>query len=116
MNATRTFLLVNTLVLISYGLYCLFVPSFLGTAAGIVAQTPTGLTELRAMYGGLQLGAGCLLLAGLLNPSYTVTALRTAVFLFAGLAIARTIGITLDSSMSAYTPSSPSSTKSSPPP
>ena len=54
----RIFLLVSTLVWLPYGIYCFFAPGFLAGAAGVAALSPTGRTELRAMYGGLQAGIG----------------------------------------------------------
>ena len=49
--AARIFLALSALVWLLYGLYCLLVPGSLAEAAGVAATTPTGTTELRAMYG-----------------------------------------------------------------
>ena len=56
--ATRIFLLLSALLWLPYGIYCWLHPSALAEAAGVAFQSPTGSTELRAMYGGLQAALG----------------------------------------------------------
>ncbi len=51
--ATRIFPLLSALLWLPYGVYCFIHPSALAAIAGVGFQTPTGSTELRAMYGGL---------------------------------------------------------------
>ena len=67
MDRTRIFLAANVLLWLPYGLYCLAAPGFLAETAGVAATTPTGSTELRAMYGGLQATIGALSLAACLR-------------------------------------------------
>ena len=57
---TREFLASSALVWLPYGLYCFAHPEALRAMAGIVIESPTASTELRAMYGGLQAGLGVL--------------------------------------------------------
>jgi hypothetical protein len=61
--AARIFLAFSALLWLPYGVYCFFDPGFLAGAAGVVSQSPTASTELRAMYGGLQTAIGALALA-----------------------------------------------------
>jgi hypothetical protein len=103
MMAVRIFLGLSAAMWLSYGLYCLAQPGFLGEAAGVSFTTPTGSTELRAMYGGLQAGLGLLLLAGVLRARMAPTALVTLAFLGAGLGVARLLGVFVDGGFSAYT-------------
>jgi len=101
--AVRVFLAYSVLLWLPYGLWCFFDPGFLAGAAGVVSQSPTGSTELRAMYGGLQAAIGALALAGLLRPTLRRPALLALGFLASGLALARLGGVALDGSASTYT-------------
>ena len=99
----RIFLGFETVVWLPYGIYCLIDPSYLAGSAGVAFLSPTGSTELRAMYGGLQAAIGALSLAGALNPSLTRTALMTLAFLCSGLGSTRLLGVLLDGGLSGYT-------------
>jgi hypothetical protein len=99
----RIFLAVSALVWLPYGLWCFFAPGYLGNAAGVTFLSPTGSTELRAMYGGLQAAVGALALAGLLRAPLRRTALVSLGFLTTGLGLARLAGVALDGGLSSYT-------------
>jgi len=105
MDRARLFLAVNALLWLPYGLYCLAQPGFLGDAAtaGVVATTPTGTTELRAMYGGLQAAIGALALMATRRDDLVRTALIALGFLAAGLFSARVVGALVDGGLSSYT-------------
>ena len=72
MTAIRTFLGLSVLVWLGYGLYCFFVPAVVAEGAGFVARTPTATTELRAMYGGLQMALGVMAALALFNERSSV--------------------------------------------
>jgi len=99
----RIFLAFETLVWLPYGIYCFLVPAYLAEAAGVAFQSPTGSTELRAMYGGLQAALGVLTLSGAWRASLTRPALLTLAFLSSGLGSTRLLGALLDGGWSAYT-------------
>jgi hypothetical protein len=101
--ATRIFLGLSALVWLPYGLYCFAAPASLADAAGVAFQSPTGSTELRAMYGGLQAAIGLLAGLGALRPTWQRPALVALGFLTAGLGAARLAGLTLDGGFSSYT-------------
>jgi hypothetical protein len=86
-----------------YGLYCFAVPGFLAGAAGVSGTTPTGVTEIRAMYGGLQAAFGLLLLAAARDPRLNLAGLAAVAFVMPGLASARLLGAVLDGGFSEYT-------------
>jgi uncharacterized protein DUF4345 len=99
----RVFLVLSAILWLPYGLYCLFVPHSLAEAAGVVATTPTGTTELRAMYGGLQAAIGALALVGAIRGSVTRSALVAIGTLTLGLGSARLLGALIDGGFTSYT-------------
>ena len=56
----KGFLILTTVVWVPYGLMCFLDPAALAESTGVVASTPTASTEIRAMYGGLQIAIGLL--------------------------------------------------------
>jgi hypothetical protein len=103
MTATKFFLGFSVLLWLPYGLYCTFAPGYLGEVAGVIGGSPTGATEIRAMYGGLQAGIGSLCLFALIRPAHASAALVALCFLTGGLFLGRFIGFLIDQSASGYT-------------
>ena len=101
--AHKIYLAISALIWLGYGLYCFFAPGSLDEAAGIVARTTTGATEVRAMYGGLQASIGVLCLLALWQPGQIRIALSCVGWLTAGLALGRFAGLFLDDSGTSYT-------------
>jgi hypothetical protein len=101
--AARIFLGLSALLWLPYGIYCFLAPGSLAEAAGVAYQTPTGSTELRAMYGGLQAALGALAGLAAWRPSLRRPALTALAFLAGGLFSARAFGVALDGGFSAYT-------------
>jgi len=103
MSLARVFLGLNALIWLPYGVFCFAQPGSLAETAGVLSTTPTGSTELRAMYGGLQAGIGALTLAALLRADLVRPALLAVAFLCGGLGLARISGAALDDGWSFYT-------------
>jgi hypothetical protein len=103
MTPTRIFLGLSILLWLPYGIYCFFQPHALGEAAGVTAVSATAVTELRAMYGGLQAAIGALALGGLVRADLERPALLMLLFLGAGLFVSRLAGAALDDSFTGYT-------------
>lgn len=103
MTGTRILLIFSVLIWLPYGLYCTFVPGYLAEAAGVLGINQTGITEIRAMYGGLQAGIGAICLFALLRPEFERFALIVLCFLTGGLFLARLVGFLIDDSGSTYT-------------
>jgi len=97
------FLALSALIWLPYGLYCFFQPAFLAEAAGVAAVSPSGETELRAMYGGLQAAVGLLCGLALFRPSLRRPALVTVAFVVGGLFVARLGGAGIGVELSVYT-------------
>lgn len=96
-------LVVLGVAFLPYGLYCFARPEFLAGAAGVSGTTPTGVTEIRAMYGGLQAAFGLLLLAAARDSRLAPAALAASAFVMPGLATARLLGAAIDGGISEYT-------------
>ena len=103
MTATRVYLVLSVLIWLPYGLYCAFMPGYLDGAAGVVGATPTGTTEIRAMYGGLQASIGVFCAFALWRPEHARSVILALAFLMSGLFSVRFLGFLVDSSASDYT-------------
>lgn len=101
--AIRILLLVLAVGWTPYGMYCLAFPEFLGPIAGVEATTATGLAELRAMYGGLQIAVGLAALAGFLRSDYIERALWVQVVAVGGIGSGRLVGLMAGGDVSGYT-------------
>lgn len=66
-------------------------------------NSTTGNVELRAMYGGIQIGFGALALLGALRPAFVSTALVSTVFLCGGLGSLRLVAAIAAREVSSYT-------------
>jgi hypothetical protein len=85
---------LSALVLLGFGMAVLLDPAVL-RSAGVVAPEAAGAVELRAFYGGLELGLAAFLLLALRRPEWYVPALAMQVLALGGVATARLIGIVL---------------------
>ncbi|MBM4385376.1 MAG: DUF4345 family protein [Deltaproteobacteria bacterium] len=103
MLAVRIFLAFTALLWTPYALFLLIDPAALTEAANVAATSPTGVAELRAMYGGLQAAVGLLALAGALRPAVAPYALVMLGVASAGLGVARLGAATIGSAFSQYT-------------
>ena len=103
MTITKLYLIISVLIWLPYGLFCAIDPGYLEGAAGVLAATPTGTTELRAMYGGLQASIGVMCAAALIRSDLARSAVLAVAFLTTGLFIVRVCGFFMDGSASDYT-------------
>lgn len=103
MSGVQIFLLLEALLWVPYGIYCLLVPGALADGATVTATSATGVTEIRAMYGGLQfaIGAGCVW--GAFSEEVQPSAVWMLFLLTSGIGTARVIGVGLDGGLGAYT-------------
>lgn len=76
-----------------YGLMCLVDPAAPAGYAGFELAQASGSTEVIAMYGGLQIGLGALLVAWAWRPHLVVPALVVILFCVGGLALGRVTGL-----------------------
>ena len=93
---TRCFLLVSALGFLLIGINTFRDPLAALAGVELAVNTVSALNELRANYGGLQIGMALFLLAGLFQPAMTRPALLAQTLLVGGLAIGRLVSIGLD--------------------
>ena len=95
MSFDRGALAILTAVVLLSGLGSVVAPSSLTQQAGLVA-TPSGLTEIRAFYGGLQIGVGLFLLWCLRQQAMIPAGLLLVGLAVGGAGIARVLGMAVD--------------------
>ena len=101
--ALRVFMMYLAVVWTPYGMFCFFAPEVLESYAGLAAQNATATTELRAMYGGLQIAIGASALLAFFNGAYMQRALFLQLVLAGGLALSRSLAALLGGDASGYT-------------
>jgi hypothetical protein len=99
---TRAFLLLQGVMWLGYGIYCLLTPQALAGLAGITATSATAIVELRAMYGGLQSAIGVLALLAGSAASWRREGLVALLFVYSGLALARLASAAATGEFSSY--------------
>jgi hypothetical protein len=99
----RAYLIVAGLMWVVYGIYLAAVPQVLSSTAGVAATTLTGLIELRAMYGGLEIAVGAFALTAAWVPGMLRSGLLAMGFACAGLGVTRLLSATVAGEFSTYT-------------
>jgi len=92
----RIVLLITGILFASYGVWCLFDPEYVSATLELPGVTAQALTEIRAMYGGVQLALGVLFILAAFIGSWVRTFLWILLVLIGALAITRTFGAWLD--------------------
>jgi hypothetical protein len=100
MKLAKILLIGSAIIFVLVGTAFLFVPQQYAAVLEISAATPLARTDLRATYGGLELGIGiflvlCLVRRGWIEPGLWALALATG-----GFATGRVIGCALEGSVS----------------
>lgn len=96
MTAPRLILALSALAFLGFGVVFLVSPAPMAAFVDLAVLTPTAHTEIRAMYGGLEIGLGVVLLTLLGRQDHVVVGLRVALFAFAGMALGRLAGLVVD--------------------
>lgn len=96
----RLILLVAALVFALFGVWLTLQPQRIGDWAEVHAPTPTARTEIRAFYGGLELGLAAFLVLAAFRPALAPAACLALGFICAGIAGVRLLGFALDGSYS----------------
>ena len=103
----RVVLLLSCLLFLAAGLAFLIAPETMTAQVDIHAATPTGVADIRAVYGGLEPGLAAVLFTHLWgharDPAQLPRGLTIALFALSGMALARLVGIALDGPQRAIT-------------
>jgi hypothetical protein len=99
----RAYLIVAGLMWVVYGAYLAAVPQALAATAGVAATTLTGVIELRAMYGGLEMAVGAFALAAAWLPGMLRSGLLAMGLACAGLGVTRLLSAAGAGEFSTYT-------------
>ena len=99
---TQGFLLLCGLVFLLIGANTFHDPLAAMAPVELNINTVSALNELRANYGGLQIGMGLFLLAGLCCKTMTRPALLAQALIVGGLALGRFVSIALDGQPNAF--------------
>ena len=101
MAFARGYLRVIGAMSIVFGLIYLLAPEWMTGPTGFPALPPNALTDVRATYGGFQLGAGLFVLWAAAEPSRVPLALVLQVLTIGAIAVSRVVGILIDGSPNA---------------
>lgn len=88
------------LITLVLGVYSFFAPASIAQMVGLGPIAPGGTTEIRAFYGGLEIGIGLYWILTAIKPAITRAGLYSMVFVWGAVALTRGIGVLLDSSAS----------------
>jgi len=106
-RALITFFALTAMVWIPWGLYCLFVPE--AWAGKVIPgmevfnlDTATARTEVRAMYGGLQIAIGLIALIAIFKKEHQSTTLLFLTLALSGLALSRMYGLLIDGNVPVF--------------
>ena len=95
-------LLLAGIGFLGFGLWLLLDPVGGLAKVGIAGTTPTGQIELRAFYGGMEIGLGAFLIACSMRPEWQVPGLWLVLLANGGTALARLLGIGLVGAFSGF--------------
>lgn len=96
MLLARLILVLQLLALAGLGLAYFIQPHEMTNLSGMLLMAPAAVTDVRAYYGGLQLGLAAYLGLALMRPALIAPALTLLVLLYSVLALARIGGLYLD--------------------
>lgn len=101
------FLAYSALVWVVWGGICLFIPQAWSGAVipGMTVfdlSSATARTEVRAMYGGLQIAIGLLAAIAVFKPQHRETTLLFFVLALSGLALSRIYGMVMEDSQAIF--------------
>ena len=101
MSLDRVVLALSSAFVLLAGVACVVAPASFAQQAGL-SPTPSALTEIRAFYGGLQVGMGCFLIWCIRQRSLTFAGLLLVAFGVGGAGMARVLGMLIDRAPTAY--------------
>jgi hypothetical protein len=98
----RIYLRIAGAITVGFGLVYLFAPESMMDPAGFGAVGPGGLTDVRATYGGFQLGMGAFLLWAAADAARVRAGLLLIALSIGAVALSRAFGLALDGSLNSF--------------
>lgn len=95
MRLARVSLILAAIAYAGFGVATLFFPSVLGIV-GVELTRPAAATEIRAFYGGLELGMALFLARAAADPAWFRPALFAQAATLCGVAASRVLGMAID--------------------
>ena len=102
MRLIKPYLIIMVLVWLPWGLTCIFNPGRITEVIGVTGINPTGITDMRVMYGGVQTAVGLMAAFALFNKTYLQHSLFALAFLGSSMALSRGYGMIIDDSATFY--------------
>jgi hypothetical protein len=93
---SRVVLAVSGLVFVGFGVAFLFWPAPMTLRVGIPLVTMSGTTDVRAVYGGLEIGFGTFLILCSTARAYVLPGLLGVLCALVGMSVSSAVGIALD--------------------
>jgi hypothetical protein len=93
---TRFTLWLAGLGFVGFGTACLIAPLEVLAAAGVTLTGVAAAAEIRAFYGGLEIGVGICLLLAAMQPAWRKAGLVLCLAAYGGIGAARALGMALD--------------------
>ena len=93
---SRILLAAQALILAGLGIAYFVFPQEMANLSGMLLMAPAAVTDVRAYYGGLQIGLATYLLLALSRQDLMRAALTLLVLLYSSMALARIGGLWLD--------------------
>jgi hypothetical protein len=100
---SKPYLILTVLVWLPWGLQCLLDPGNVLEMIGVTSIHATGNTDIRVMYGGVQLAVGLMAALTLYDKRHFEKTLWSLAFLGSTMALSRFYGLIVDGSGTAYT-------------
>lgn len=95
-------LVLGGLSFLGFGALMLVAPQAVMASLGLILPDGVPTTEIRAFYGGLELGLGALLLAAVAVPAHRPYALVLGAVSYGAIGLARALAMWVDSSSSQF--------------
>lgn len=84
----------------AFGVWALLAPASLANLIHMTPETPGALTEIRAFYGGLEIGLAAVMIRAAFHRPWRPGALLVLVAVAGGIAAGRIVGLIIDQSVS----------------
>jgi len=103
MKYVKPYLIFNAMVWLPWGLICIFDLARIHDVIGVTSINPSGSTDIRVMYGGVQLAVGLMAALALYDGRYFKSFVHALAFMGCTMALSRTYGLVVDHSSTFYT-------------